>query len=436
MIQGTGASFTLRDKETDVPHRVFLGRRGDDLPRFQAAAQVMDRCPSFPGELGETEASEQAGVAGSEVRWEHLGEGLRQRFEALQIFMELLLKGRKLPDSLGIPMDSVLFRRLRHVASGLSGICRGPARSAAWTWFGATDFVLQPDGELCVLDQDFSLPSGLERLADVDVSGYPGETFVQFVRRQLFPDGVHCGGEPALMLEPAHAGSAGAANGFLAECLQLERVHRGLLRSERDGLRVLRDGRWDSVRFLVRRIDDDLLDPNFFRPDSLVGVPGLIRHWSAGSLSVFSAPGSGLFRQRAIVSRVPQMIREFLGESSRLPTVEQLEFDRESDLAAVLHQPQQYMFRPNDPLEAVRPCCGRVASSVELSRILERIRNAPADWCARPLRLNLSAGLHVRVFASMTDRFRILPLGLARRCDPDGGAPALIPAESPISLLF
>jgi uncharacterized circularly permuted ATP-grasp superfamily protein len=428
MIQGIDASFILRDTGMDVPNRVFLGRRGADLPYFRAAAQIVDQSESPVGGSGAPVESE------SGVQWDQLGEGIKQRFEAMQIFMELLLKGRKLPESLRIPVDSVLFRRMRHLAGGLSGHCRGPVGEAAWTWFGATDFALRPDGELCVVDQDFSLPSGLERLSEV--SGYSAGKFVQFVRRELFPDGVHCGGEPALMLEPAHAGSAGAANGFLAECLQVERVHRGLLRVERGGLRVLREGRWDTVRFLVRRIDDDLLDPNFFRPDSLVGVPGLVRHWCAGSLTVFSAPGSGLFRQRAIVSRVPQMIREFLGESPRLRTVEQLEFDRESDLAAVERQPQQYMFRPNDPLEAVRPCCGRTASADELNRILERIRSASGDWCARPLRPNLVAGLHFRVFASMTDRFRILPLGLARRCDLDGGAPALIPAECPISLLF
>jgi uncharacterized circularly permuted ATP-grasp superfamily protein len=129
------------------------------------------------------------------------------------------------------------------------------------------------------------------------------------------------------------------------------------------------------------------------------------------------------------------MIREFLGQEPLLNTVEVLDLSRTSDLERVLRHPQGYMLRPIDPLDSIRSCCGRTAEPAELERVLERVRQTPGGWCARSLLPRTISGENFRVFASNTDRFRILPVGLLRSSEADGGASPLIPADAEVNLL-
>ena len=440
MIQKTATPTTTSDCDLDSRSRVFFRRSGNDLPVFRADDLAWSkREQSAPQKLPLVVSSVPRGFRQENlqpvqsVSWDLVERGLMQRFEALQVLMERLAAGRALPASLQITGNSELGKQFRLLAPGPLNPHRPPASGASWTWFGATDLVLTPDGGIHVLDQDFSLPTGLERLAGA--SGCSLEAAEQVVRTALFPDGVHCSGEPSVMLEPTHPGAAETANSFLARCLQIERVHRGHARADNGGFRVLRNGRWDVVRSVVRRVEDELLDPNCLRPNSLVGVPGLMGRWSAGRLSLFNAPGSGLFRLRSLIRRMPLLIRELLAEEPVLKTAEVLEFECEHDAARVLRQPHEFVLRPIDPLDSIRSCCGRTAGAAELERVLEQVRKQPARWCARRLLPGASTGQHFRVFASSTDRFRILPAGLMRKSEADGGASPLIPTEAEVTLL-
>ncbi|MEY3173267.1 MAG: hypothetical protein RLZZ436_1181 [Planctomycetota bacterium] len=374
--------------------------------------------------------------------WERLERGLLQRFQALQLFMERLASGKALPAAVDVESCGVFRRKLRRLAPalclapGVRGRALSPVSAPAWTWLGSTDLLLRPDGSVVVLDQNFSAVSacsGLERLPELD--GVSVEHSACTVRTALFPRGIDRSGESPVLLEPAHPGADEGLNDFLARCLGAERAHRGQLRAGVDGLFLLREGQRLRKRGLVRRIDDELLDPNFFRPDSLVGLPGLVRCWSAGETSILHAPGSSLLCLRSVVRSVPQLIREFLGEEPLIGTVPLLECHRPDELARILRNPRDYLFRHCDPVEPVRSRCGQTASTAELTELLSRIRHDPSGWCARPLRPADAGGQHLRVFASYTDQFRLLRTGLVQPADCDGGAAQLVPAEASLKTL-
>jgi uncharacterized circularly permuted ATP-grasp superfamily protein len=181
------------------------------------------------------------------------------------------------------------------------------------------------------------------------------------------------------------------------------------------------------VSTIVRRIDDDLLDPNCLRPDSLVGLPGLIRAWKQGLVNVISPPGISVANSRTFGKLIPRMIREFLGEEPELPSATVLECEDPETLKHVLNNLKDYAIRTNDPLHPARPFFGRTGMAVEFANLLHRLRSNPAAYVARPL-LDESndVGLNLRVFATSGRSIRLLPIAIGRRCQPDGGAPLSI----------
>lgn len=428
MIQETelaapGGFNALTTSESD-----FFWRTSLNLPRFRAAV-----------EADHAVAPEQSLTPSTDAWWERLESGLLQRFQALHLFMERLAVGKSLPQSLALSASSVFMQMLRKLAPAISlapkfrGRSLGSPFVTPWTWFGATDLQLLPDGSTLVLDQDFSALSGLERLPQL--CHLPVAEAALRIRSTLFPHGCDHSGESPFLLEPPNPAADQSTNDFLAGCLNADRVHRGHLQADSSGLFVFRNGHRERVRCLVRRIDDPFLDPNFFRPDSLIGLPGLVRCWSAGDTSLLPAPGSSLLKLQTVVRQVPQMIRDFLGQEPLLETASLLEAHRPDELDRILRNPRDFVFRRCDPAEPVRPCDGRTASPFDLTKLLSRIQQNPSGWYARPVLPANHTRQHLRVFASHTDRFRLLRTGILQPAQSDGTAPLLIPAETPLKLL-
>ncbi len=180
---------------------------------------------------------------------------------------------------------------------------------------------------------------------------------------------------------------------------------------------------------IVRRIDDDLLDPNCLRPDSLIGVPGLVRAWKRGLVSVVSPPGSRVSNCRSFGMLIPQMIRELLGESPVLDSAEVLECSDPVALNLVLRCCDCFAIRTNDPQHPARPFFGDSAGAAEFSAMRNSLTRNPSAFVARrllPAGSSQPAGQSLRVFASHSRGFRLLRAGLARPCQPDGGAPQAV----------
>ena len=362
---------------------------------------------------GETERGRVAGKLNIE-HWELLRKGLRQRFEAVSICLNEVLHRGILPDYLAD--CGFLKSQLESVFGCILG--SSPAH-ASWTWFGSTDIHLSAEGRLTVLDHNFSVPTGLEL-----ITGATGLSETADLNQPMLsvPEQGGSVGVTVLLI-PGSYSAANRGNELLARCLNARVARSTDITVRADGVYVHAGVERLRVSTIVRRIDDDLLDPNCFRPDSLVGVPGLVRAWKNGLVNVVSPPGSSLANNRTFGKFIPQMIREFLGEEPLLNTASVLECEDTEVLKHVLANLKDYAIRTNDPLHPARPFFGRNGMAVEFADLLTRLRKNPAAYVARPLLAEGSeAGMNLRCFASLGSTFRLLPSAIGRRCQPDGGA--------------
>ncbi len=353
---------------------------------------------------------------GSEIplnsaQWRLFEQGLRQRFEAINACLDEIVRGRRVPAYL---RDcAFLTARIRSCLGPLTDSARS---EVAWTWFGSTDVHLKANGELTVFDQNFSLPTGLHAL--------PPEALENQCSPLLtLPEKPGASGL-AVLLTPGAFSSTGPGNDFIANTLNIPAVRGSDLCVRGNSVFLRKSGKELPVSTIVRRIDDDLLDPNCFRPDSLVGVPGLVKAWKNGGVDVLSPPGVSLAGCRTFGKYIPDMILEFLGEEPILESASVLECEDAAVLRHVMANLRKYAIRTNDPLHPARPFFGRTGTAVEFADLLVRLRKTPSAYVARPLLEEGDAPGHsLRVFATMTNRFRLIPGFISRACQPDGGAP-------------
>jgi uncharacterized circularly permuted ATP-grasp superfamily protein len=351
----------------------------------------------------------------TEDAWTYLERGLRQRFDAVSACMDKIVSEGTIPRFLN---ES---RYLSKVLPTALGPVNGTTRSEiAWAWLVSTDLYWTSTGELIVLDHNFSLPTGLERLS-------PGG-IVSPLTDVLFSDWTKDGGRQTdreiAVLDPGFYSATFRGNEFLARCLKAHLVRCSDLTIRSDGVFLKVGSKTNRIDTIVRRIDDDLLDPNCFRPESLVGLPGLVRAWKNGLVNVLSPPGCDFANSRSFGRSIPVMIREFLREEPLLRSVEILECGDAEDFQKVVANADRYAIRTNDPRHPAQPFFGAHGRTAECSDLIRQIARNPSAYVARPLLpKDQPPGLHLRVFATMGKSFRLLRRAVGRAAQPDGGAP-------------
>lgn len=359
--------------------------------------------------------------------WNSLERGIKQRFEAVSACLYELVTGKSVP---GFLRDSPeLAVALQKTLAPIAGISR---TDILWGWFGTTDFSIDSNGETLVLDHDFSLPTGLDRLAGA------GDTceLSDLISTQLFgrDSSLDRRRGETVVLDPGFYSASFQGNEFLARCLNAHMARQSDLTVRPDGVFLRVGGALRQVRTIVRRVDDDLLDPNCFRPDSLVGLPGLVRAWKSGLVNVVSPPCTGVVRLRSFGRLIPRMIREYLHQDPILKSADVLECTDTETLKMIVARPEKFAVRTNDPLHPARPFFGRTGTIAEFSDLLTRIRRNPFGWVARPLLPESSSRVHLRTFASLSGSFRLLRAGLVRDAQPDGGASLAIASDTAVRI--
>jgi len=192
-----------------------------------------------------------------------------------------------------------------------------------------------------------------------------------------------------VVLTPGPYNSAYFEHTFLARNLGVELVQGGDLFVERDRvfLRTTRGPR--AVDVIYRRIDDAFLDPEAFRPDSLLGVRGLMRAWAAGHVTLVNAPGNGVADDKAIYPFVPAMIRFYLGEEPALEQVPTFVCLRNDDRRQVLERLGELVVKAVDEAGGYGMLMGPQASAAERDEFARRIAAEPRRYIAQP-RIELS----------------------------------------------
>jgi uncharacterized circularly permuted ATP-grasp superfamily protein len=177
---------------------------------------------------------------------------------------------------------------------------------------------------------------------------------------------------------------------------------------------------------IYRRIDDDFIDPLTFRPDSVLGVPGLMTAYQAGNVTLANAVGTGIADDKAIYSFMPEIVRYYMGEDALLPNVETFRCREPDALAYTLDNLEQLVVKLVDGSGGYGMLVGPTASKAEVEEFRAALIAEPARYIAQPT-LALStcptctaSGLaprHVdlRPFVlTGRDRVTIVPGGLTR----------------------
>ena len=329
----------------------------------------------------------------SSAEWRHLEAGLTQRVGALNRFLEDIYGEARIVADGVIPVDVV--RSCPQYRIEMRGVS---VPHGTWVAICGTDLVRTNDGFL-VLEDNLRCPSGvsymianrkvvkanlrrLYRNCRVREVEHYGRVLLE-VLRDLAPSGSQ---DPCIvLLTPGVYNSAFYEHMFLAQELGAELVEgRDLLVNE--GFVYMRTTRGlRRVDVVYRRIDDDFLDPLAFRPDSLLGVPGLLHAFKLGRVALVNAPGTGVADDKSVYAYVPDMIRYYMGEEPLIANVATRLCRRPEDLEYTLDNLENLVVKRVGESGGYGMLVGPHATPKERAEYAEQMRADPADFISQPV---------------------------------------------------
>lgn len=329
--------------------------------------------------------------------WDRLEKGLRQRIQALNLFIHDIYHDQKIIN------DGIIPRDLIESATGYLKPCIGlEPPEGIWCHITGTDLVRDRSGEWFVLEDNMRCPSGVSYVLEnrrVMKSTFP-QIFQQMNIRpvddyasQLLETLLNLAPpvpDPrVVVLTPGMYNSAYFEHSFLAQQMGAELVEgRDLVVS--DGFLKMRTTKGlERVDVIYRRIDDDFLDPKEFRADSMLGVPGIMEVFREGRVAIANAPGTGVADDKVIYAYVPQMIKYYLGEDQILSNVPTYLCWEPKQLDYVLHNLDSLVVKAANESGGYGMLMGSKATPEERAEFAERIKANPRNYIAQPT-LNIS----------------------------------------------
>jgi uncharacterized circularly permuted ATP-grasp superfamily protein len=192
------------------------------------------------------------------------------------------------------------------------------------------------------------------------------------------------------VLTPGIFNSAYFEHSFLAQRMGAELVEGAdLVVGDDDCVYMRTIAGLERVHVIYRRIDDLFLDPEAFRPDSMLGVPGLMRAWKAGTVGIANAPGAGVADDKVVYAWVPDMIRYYLGEEPLIPNVPTFRCMYPDERRHVIDNIGDLVLKPANESGGYGIVIGNRATPGELAAAVDAIEHDPRNWVAQPI-LSLS----------------------------------------------
>jgi uncharacterized circularly permuted ATP-grasp superfamily protein len=325
--------------------------------------------------------------------WTQIDRGLRQRVHALNLFIDdIYHKQQILKDGI-VPQELILSARsFRRSCIGLN-----PSHGI-WCHITGTDLVRHNDGRYYVLEDNLRCPSGVSYVLqnrEIMKRTFPqifdrsnvrpvGDYASHLLRtlQDLAPD--HIASPTVAVLTPGIYNSAYFEHAFLAKFMGVELVEgRDLV--VMNGYVMMRTTKgFERVDVIYRRIDDDFLDPKTFRPDSMLGVPGLIDVYRAGRVALANAPGTGIADDKVVYAYVPKIIKYYLGEEPILPNVPTYVCWEEADRKYVLDNLDKLVVKAANESGGYGMLVGPHSSAEQRRKFTDLITADPRNYIAQP----------------------------------------------------
>ena len=372
-------------------------------------------------------------VVGAE-EWTRLETGLKQRLMALNLFLKDIYHDQR------IVKEGVLPRDLVESASGFCKRCSGwsPPRGI-YTHVAGIDLVRDGEGEIRILEDNLRTPSGVSYVLENrnvlkrifprlfktqkirPVDDYPSKLLETLLH--IAPQGVE---SPVVaVMTPGIYNSAYFEHSFLAREMGVQLVEGRDLVVDGGYVKMRTTRGLERVDVIYRRVDDDFMDPEAFREDSVLGVPGIMDAYMNGKVAIANAFGNGIADDKVIYAFVPAMIRFYLGEDPILPNVDTFVCHDPKQRQYVLANLDKLVVKSANESGGYGMLIGPHATQAEREDFARRIEAEPRTYIAQPT-LQLSRvptivgdhfeGRHVdlRPYILYGEEIHVLPGGLTR----------------------
>src|SRR5580700_2594143 len=326
--------------------------------------------------------------------WATLRRGLEQRVKAINLFIKDIYSKREILRAGAIPEDLVfqnpVFRpemngqRVPHdIYVFIAGI--DVVRVDAESFYVLEDNARTPSGVSYMLENREVMlrlfPELFARYRVAPVENYPDE-LLQTLKSIAPPT---ASGEPTVvLLTPGIYNSAYYEHSFLADKLGVELVEGSdlVIKSETVCMRTTEGLK--RVDVIYRRVDDDFLDPLAFRPDSALGVPGLMSAYMAGNVTLANAVGTGIADDKAIYSYMPEIVKFYLGEEPILKNVPTWRCREPKDLAYVLDNLGELVVKEVHGSGGYGMLIGPAATKATIEAFRDKLKREPEGFIAQP----------------------------------------------------
>ena len=366
--------------------------------------------------------------------WEVIETGVKQRVAALNLFLHDIYHDEHILND-GI-LPSALVKGNKNYRPEMKGV---DVPKGTYVHICGTDLVRDKKGTFCVLEDNARCPSGVsyvienrhlmmrtfsdlaEGIPIADIDGY-GTRLAQ----ALADVAPRQSSDPTIaVLSPGVYNSAYFEHVFLAREMGVPLVEGQDILVEDDKVYMLSTSGKQKVDVIYRRIDDEFLDPEAFRPDSMLGVPGLFAAYRKGNVTLANAVGTGVADDKAVYAYMPRIIRYYLGEDPILPNVPTNICGEEKGLKKTLDKLDELVTKPVGEAGGYGVVVGPHASKRQLSQLRTRLKEDPKNYISQPMvELSVAPTLigraieprHVdlRPFALTGESTWVLPGGLTR----------------------
>ena len=368
------------------------------------------------------------------AEWDWIERGLKQRVYALNLFIDDIYHQRK------IVKDKIVPEYLIESARSFRKECIGlNPPQGVWCHITGTDLVRDRDGQMYVLEDNLRCPSGVSYVLENrrimkrtlpqafdasrvrPVDEYPSRLLATL--QSLFPAAIDS--PKVAVLTPGIYNSAYYEHSFLAQQMGVELVEGRDLVAVNNRVMMRTTKGLEPVDVLYRRIDDDFIDPQVFRQDSLLGVPGLMEIYKKGRVALANAPGTGIADDKSIYAFVPKIIEYYMGEKIIIPNVPTHICAEPKELQYVVENLDKLVVKAVNESGGYGMLVGPHSSAEERDEFARRIHENPRNYIAQPT-LGLSrvpviangrvAGRHVdlRPYILYGADIYVLPGGLTR----------------------
>ena len=370
----------------------------------------------------------------TKTEWAHLEAGVIQRVQAINLFLQDVYDGQKILKDGVVPAELVLGNpNYRPEMRGVQ------VPFGTYAHVCGIDLVRDGAGLYRVLEDNARTPSGVSYVVEnrtlmlrafpdlmEDTAVRPVDEYGMKLHEAMAavaPAGVD--NPQVVLLSPGIYNSAYFEHVFLAREMGISLVEgRDLVvRDDRVFMRTV--GGLARVHTIYRRLNDDFLDPEVFRPDSMLGVPGLMRAYRAGNVALANAVGTGVADDKAVYAYMPRIIQYYLNQEPLLLNVDTMICREPEGLQYTLDHLDELVVKPVGESGGYGLIIGPMASKAELAEFRDKLLADPANYISQPmLALSVAPTLtekgvaprHVdlRPFAVTGETTWVLPGGLSR----------------------